>query len=316
MFDPLERVAVGDTGVRVSRIGFGGAHFAPAPGRDEPLEPAAMVRAAFEQGVRYFDTAPLYSLGESERYLGDVLLGVPRDEIVVSTKVGRILDDSRRGWHFDFSRDAVLRSLEASLRRLGLDRVDILYIHDADEHWEQAISEAFPALAELRAQGVVKAIGAGMNQWEMELRFAKEGDFDVFLLAGRYTLLEQTSAAEFLPYCQERGIGVVVGGPYNSGILASDLDAPANYNYRPAPPEVLERARRLKGICDRHRVSLKAAALRFVLAHPAVVSAIPGPRTVGEVAENLALAAAPIPAALWDELKREGLLAADAPVPA
>lgn len=315
MVNPLARVEIGHTGARVTRIGFGGAHYAPLPGRAEPRDPVAIVRAAYDAGVRYFDTAPLYSLGQSERFLGEVLSGVPRDEIVVSTKVGRILDESARGWHFDFSRGAVRRSIESSLERLQLDRVDIVYIHDADDHWEEAIGDAFPALSDLRARGLVRAIGAGMNQWEMELRFAREGDFDVFLLAGRYTLLEQESATEFLPYCAAHGIGVVVGGPYNSGILASDLDAPGNYNYRPAPPEVIDRARRLKAVCDRHGVSLKAAALQFVLAHPAVSSAIPGPRSPEEVAENLALAAAPIPPALWAELKAEGLLAEDAAVP-
>jgi len=217
---------------------------------------------------------------------------------------------------FDFSRDGVLRSLESSLQRLKLDRVDILLLHDPDTHYDQAMQEAYPTLRELRSQGVVEAIGAGMNQWEMLLRFAKEGDFDCFLLAGRYTLLEQGALPQFLSYCREKGISVIIGGPYNSGILASDLTEGAKYNYRDAPPEVLAKARRIKTICDQHGVPLKAAALQFVLAHPAVAAVIPGARTPQEVEENFRLLQHPIPAALWQDLKREGLLEATAPTPA
>ena len=236
-FDPTELSAIGPC--RVTRLGLGGAHFGQ---RSVPAAAAgALIRAGVHHGIRYFDTAPLYGTGESERRLRAPLAARQRDSFVLSTKVGRLLDDSSRGWHFDFSADAVQRSIESSLERLGLDSVDIVYIHDPDDHWEQAIGEAYPALARLREQGVVKAIGAGMNQWEMELRFAQEGNFDCFLLAGRYTLLEQESLAEFLPHCEAHGIRVVVGGPYNSGILAAAPGAAANYNYRPAPPEMAPR---------------------------------------------------------------------------
>jgi D-threo-aldose 1-dehydrogenase len=243
---------------------------------------------------------------------------VDRDELVVSTKVGRILegpDGAETGWHFDFSADGVERSMESSLERLGCGRLDMVFIHDPDEHWEEAIGEAYPALERAREQGLVSAIGAGMNQWEMELRFAREGRFDCFLLAGRYTLLEQGALTEFLPYCEAQGISVVVGGPFNSGILAADDPAAGTYNYRAAPEEMVERARSIRGICARHEVPIKAAALQFPLAHPAVAAVIPGAMAVAEVEENVAMLETPIPGAFWEELKSGGLLAADAPVP-
>ena len=214
---------------------------------------------------------------------------------------------------FDFSRDGVLRSLEDSLRRLDMDRIDIALIHDPDDHHDQAISEAFPALAELRSQGVIGAIGAGMNEWEALARFAVEGDFDCFLLAGRYTLLDQSGLAELLPLCEQRGISVILGGPYNSGVLASDLSGSATYFYAATPPEVLLRAREIKTVCDRHEVPLKAAALQFGLAHPAVAATIPGAQSVAEVEENVAMVQLPIPGALWDELRGQHLIPAEAP---
>jgi D-threo-aldose 1-dehydrogenase len=287
-----------------------------------------LVLRAHELGVRYFDTAPLYGSGNSERRYARALAQIPRDEFVLSTKVGRVLEpvgeapDSGPYVNvppvapvFDFSRDGVLRSLEESLQRLGLDRVDIAYIHDPDDHYEQAIGEAYPALAELRSQGVVKAIGAGMNQWEMPARFAREGDFDCFLLAGRYTLLDQSALAELLPLCQEKGISIVIGGPYNSGILASDLSPGATFDYVAAPPRLLEKARRINAVCDRHDVPLKAAALQFGLAHPVVAATIPGARSVAEVEENLAMAAYPISSQLWEELRAERLIPEEAPPP-
>ncbi len=312
--DIAERREVHGTGVRLTRMGLGGAHLAqPAV---PAAEAAALIRRALEHGVRHLDTAPLYGVGESERRFAGPLTSIPRDDLVVSTKVGRLLDDTRRGWHFDFSAEAILASHASSLGRLGLDRIDILYVHDADDHYDSAIAEAFPALRDLRDRGLVRAIGAGMNQWEMELRFAREGDVDCFLLAGRYTLLEQAPLAEFFPYCQAHDIAVVAGGPYNSGILASDLGPEAAYNYRAAPPEVLEKARRIKAICDRFDVPLKAAALQFVFAHPAITSVIPGAQTVAEVDENVAMAAHGIPAELWTALKRDALIDEGAPIPA
>ncbi|MCI0438198.1 MAG: aldo/keto reductase, partial [Chloroflexi bacterium] len=276
---------------------------------------------ALKIGVRYFDTAPLYGVGESEMRFGKALSGVDRDSFVISTKVGRVLHPVEPGsaqmtWSFDFSRRGAQRSFKESLERLGMERIDILLIHDPDNHYPQALTQAFPVLMELRAQGLVKAIGAGMNQWEMELKFAKEGDFDCFLLAGRYTLLEQTSLSEFLPYCVEKKISIVAGGPYNSGILAADnLSPSATYNYQSSPPAVVEKARKIRAVCDRHNVPMKAAALQFILAHPALASVIPGARSAKELEENFEMVKRPIPAAFWAELKAERLIVGNAPTP-
>ena len=308
---------IGRTPLEVTRLGLGGVFLA----RDAPrAEAEALIDRAAALGVRYFDTAPMYGLGESERRYRNPLARLDRSGFTLSTKVGRLLREDAGGeepWRFDFSRDGVLRSFETSLERLGLDRVDILLVHDPDDHAEQALREAFPALIELREQGLVGAIGAGMNQWELELRFARELPLDCFLLAGRYTLLEQGALAEFLPHCEANGISVIAGGPYNSGILASDLDdADVRYNYSAAPPEMLARARAIKAVCDQHAVPLKAAALQFILAHPAVAAVIPGAASVAEVEENARMIEFPISAALWPTLKAAGLLDPAAPVPA
>jgi len=270
----------------------------------------------------------LYGLGLSERRLGRVLATRPRDDFVLATKVGRLLradapaEPGQPFWKgvppvnpvFDFSSDGVLRSVDESLERLGLDRIDVLYLHDPDEHYEAALTEAYPALDRLRSEGVVGAIGAGMNQAEMLLRFAREADFDCFLVAGRYTLLDQAALPELLPLCCEREIAVIVGGVYNSGILV-DPTPGATFDYRPAPPFWLERAQRLRAICDRHAVPLMAAAIQFPLAHPAVASLLVGARSTSELDESLDLLALPIPAELWAELRSEGLLPEEAPVP-
>ena len=326
--DPLDTAEIGSTGLRVSRVGLGGA---PLAGLFTDVQTSAAVETvltAHELGVTYFDTAPLYGNGRGESCYGQALPQIPRDQFVLSTKVGRVLepvDEPPDGEEFanlpclepvfDFSRDGVMRSVEESLRRLNLDSVEILLVHDPDDHYEQALDQALPALADLRSQGVVKAIGAGMNQWEMEARFAREADFDCFLLAGRYTLLDQTGLEELLPLCEQKGISVILGGPYNSGILASDLANDATFNYAPAPREVLEKARRIKAVCDAHDVPLRAAALQFGLAHPAVAATIPGARSASEVRENLKMAYHPIPLALWEELRSEGLIDEAAPIP-
>ena len=328
MADPVNNVEIRNTGVEVTRVGLGGA---PLGGlfADVGIEAAAAtVLKAYELGVRYFDTAPLYGSGRSELAYAEALRNLDRDSFVISTKVGRVLvpvegsPESEQFVNlpamepvFDFSRDGILRSLEDSLERLGLDRIDIALLHDPDDHYAQAIGEAYPVLADLRSQGVIRAIGAGMNQWEMLADLAREGDFDCFLLAGRYTLLDTSSLAELLPLCAQKGIGIILGGPYNSGILASDLSSSATYNYMAAPPDILEQARRMKAVCDRHDVPLKAAALQFGLAHPAVVSTIPGARSTAEVAENLEMAVFRIPADLWAELRGEGLIPHEAPTP-
>ena len=331
-----DTVALGTTRLRLPRIGLGSA---PLGGLYSPVDETEAVRTvhrAVELGANYVDTAPLYGYGRSERVVGKALSMLPRGELVLSTKVGRLLEpgDEPPGTNefvepnFDFSRDGVLRSLEESLERMGLDSVDVLYVHDPDGgvslleeysdedyYYQQVLDEAMPALAELRSQGVIGAVGVGMNFWEMLVRFVREGDFDCFLLAGRYTLLNQTALPELLPLCQERNISIVIGGPYNSGILASDLSPGAKFFYRDAPPEVLEQAGRIKAVCDRHGVPLKAAALQFCLGHPAVASIIPGAMSVGEVEENCQMADFPIPSGMWAELRHAGLIPAEAPAP-
>ncbi|MEO3857236.1 aldo/keto reductase [Acrocarpospora sp. B8E8] len=275
----------------------------------------AAVDAAWETGIRLYDTAPHYGLGLSERRLGEALRHRPRSEFTLSTKVGRLLaptdgtgrDDQgfdvpathTRVW--DFSADGVRRSLTESLERLGLDSIDIALIHDPDHHWKEAVGEAFPALAELRAQGVIKSVGVGMNQWPMLADFVRETDVDTIMLAGRYTLLDQSAAAELLPLCLERGVSVVAAGVFNSGILATH-DLKGTYNYVPASPELLDRVRRLARICEKHGVTLPQAALAFPLRHPAVSSVVLGMRSADEVRQNMALAASSIPEALWDDL--------------
>lgn len=311
--------------VRLTELGFGGAQGGDLYRATTDGEFAAAVDTAWAGGLRYYDTAPHYGLGLSERRLGAALRTRPRDEYVVSTKVGRLLvpspqdahrrdpegfdvpADHRRVW--DFSRDGVLRSLESSLERTGLDRVDIVYLHDPDDHWEQAATEAVPALVELRDQGVVGAIGAGMNQSHLLTRFVRETDVDVVMCAGRYTLLEQGALADLLPAAEERGVGVVIAGVYNSGLLSRDRPpADATYNYQQAPPELLDRARRIADVCQAYGVTLPQAALAFVRSHPAVVSTVVGLRSSAQVTQTLARADADVPATLWPALRAAGLL--------
>jgi D-threo-aldose 1-dehydrogenase len=338
--DPRERVRLGQTGLRVSRLGFGGASIGGLFSAVDDGAAIAAVRHAWDLGIRSFDTAPLYGYGASERRVGTALRERPRDEFVLSTKVGRLvrdeasippgadidrqeLDGREDAYYvrtrpvrlvFDYSADGVRRSIEESLERLGFDRVDVALIHDPDDHWRAAIDEAWPAMAQLRDEGVIRAVGAGMNQSAMLARFARETDMDVFLLAGRYTLLDQGALDELLPLCVERGIGVLVGGIMNSGVLA-DPRPGSRFDYAPASPEVLERARRLGEVCARHGVPLRAAAMQFPLAHPAVVSLVAGVRTAAHLDDYPAMLAHPIPDSLWNELRAEGLLRADAPVP-
>ena len=315
---------IGRTGLRVTRLGLGGVALSGAPPSTDPHQPApedealALIGKSLALGLNYLDTAPMYGVGESERRYGQALRGVPRDRYVLSTKVGRVLDaaepgSNRLAWSFDFSGAGARRSFQSSMERLGLERVDILFIHDPDDHYEQALAEAFPVLVELQNTGRVRAIGAGINQWQMELAFARQGHCDCFLLAGRYTLLDQTALLELLPYCVERGIAVVAGGPYNSGILAVGARAGATFNYRAAAPEMMDKAARIGEVCAHHGVPLKAAALQFILAHPAIVSVIPGARSIEEVEDNARMVEHPIPAALWADLKDRGLIVATAP---
>jgi D-threo-aldose 1-dehydrogenase len=291
----------------------------------------ATVDTAWAQGVRYFDTAPHYGLGLSERRLGAALAGRSRAAFVVSSKVGRLLepvervaglDDQgfvvpathRRVW--DFSRDGIRRSLSGSLERLGLERLDIVYLHDPDEYWADVLATGYPALEELRAEGVVSAIGAGMNQAPMLADLVRHTDVDVLMLAGRYTLLEQDGLNDLLALCLERGVGIVAAGIFNSGLLAKPYPSPnAKYDYREAPPELVERARVIAAVCERHDTTLPAAAIAFPLAHPAVVSVCVGARSAGQVQRNVHLYRTAPPADLWSELKALRLVREDAPVP-
>jgi len=273
------------------------------------------IQYAYEQNIRLFDSAPLYGNGRSEELVGKALKGLPRDSFIISTKVGRVLNDDRSDWEFDFSYDGVMRSFESSLQRLDVDHVEIIHIHDPDDHQAEALETAFPTLADLREQGVIKAIGSGMNQWQMLDHFARNADFDLFLLAGRYTLLEQTSL-DFLDYCRENGIGIFLGGVYNSGILATGPKEDAKYNYQNAPEDVIEKARKMQDVCQRHNVPLNVAAIQFPTANPAVTSLVVGAEKPSEVEANLEARQEPIPQELWEDLRKEGLIEQTAPTPA
>jgi D-threo-aldose 1-dehydrogenase len=331
------------SGARIdfTELGFGAAPLGNLYRALSETEAQATLQAAWEAGLRYIDTAPLYGLGLSETRINHFLRGKPRESYVLSTKVGRLLEvcppDQRTGIGkffetpsrreiYDYSHDGIMRSVEASLERLGIDRIDILFVHDIDvfNHKSVAARDAkvaelmksgYGALVKLREQGVIKAFGAGVNEWEVCDILARQGDFDLFLLAGRYTLLEQESLTSFLPLCEKRGIGIVIGGAYNSGILASGAKPGAFYNYDPAPQHILDRVAGIETVCARHGVKLVEAALRFPLVHPAVVTVIPGASRPQEVALNMQTLAADIPAALWAELKAEGFVRPEAPVP-
>ncbi|MFF2009372.1 aldo/keto reductase [Streptomyces sp. NPDC058195] len=324
----MRRNTLGNSAVEITELSFGAAAIGNLYTAVDPARSAAAVEAAWAEGVRYFDTAPHYGLGLSERRLGEALRDRPRDAYVVSTKVGRVLDPLPAGAvpetgpdglsegfavpathvrRWDFSAEGVRRSIQDSLERLGLDRIDIAYLHDPDDHGEAAFREAYPELERLRAQGVVGAIGAGMNQTAMLTRFLRDTDADVVLCAGRYTLLDQSALGELLPEAAARGRGVVVGGVFNSGLLA-DPRPGATYDYTAAPRTLLERALRIKAVTERHGVPLRAAALHYPLAHPAVAGVLVGTRSPDEVHDAAALLRRDIPDQLWEELRAEGLL--------
>jgi D-threo-aldose 1-dehydrogenase len=313
---PLRLRCLGRSPVRVTELSLGGAAIGNLFSAVDDEAAAATVDAAWDGGIRTFDTAPHYGLGLSERRLGAALRHRPRDEYVISTKVGRVLrpvpaphgrdpegfavaaDHVRE---FDFSADGVRRSLEASLLRLGLDRVDVALIHDPDDHGDQALREAYPALEKLRAEGIVRAIGAGMNHAGMLTRFVTDTDVDVVLVAGRLTLLDQSAAEALLPAAQARGVAVIAGGVFNSGLLAAPgPDAP--FDYQAAPAALLARARELEAVCERFGVPLRAAAAAFPLRYPAVASVLIGARSPAEISDAIRLARAGVPAALWDAL--------------
>ena len=326
--NPRERIPLGRTALTVTRFGLGTAPLAGLFQEVDEADALAAIERAWDAGVRFFDTAPLYGHGLAEIRLGKVLRQKPRDEFTLASKVGRLLradvppepGQSFRGTPpvnptFDFSYDGAMRSVDESLERLGLDRIDILHIHDPDDHYDEALNGAYRALDRLRSDGTIGAVSAGMNQAEMLTRFAREADFDCFLLAGRYTLLDQVALNELLPECVERGIAIIAGGVYNSGILA-DPKPGAHYNYLAAPPDLLERAQKIRDVCARHHVPLKAAAEQFPLGHPAVECVVVGCRSVAQLDESLAMFELDIPPDMWRDLKAEGLLPAEAPTPA
>lgn len=336
--NPDTKVAFGRVDLQVSTFGFGTAPIGNIFREIDETTSDAMVQHAWENGIRFYDTAPMYGHGLSELRTGHSLRWKERDDFVLSSKVGRVLKPARRQdidyapWtnagrftmHFDYSYDGVMRSFEDSLQRLNLERMDICFIHDIDVFtrgeeqpavFEQAMDGAWRALSQLRDEGIVKAIGVGVNEWQVCQAALEKRDFDCFLLAGRYTLLEQESLDTFLPMCEERGAAVMVGGGFNSGILATGAVEGAKYNYAPAPPDILERVRQIEAVCREYEVPLPAAALQFVVAHPAIPTFVAGTRTVDQLDQNLLWFRHEIPADFWSTLKQKGLLREDAPTP-
>jgi D-threo-aldose 1-dehydrogenase len=325
----MEMRRLGQSSVSVSVLGFGGAPFGAVGDRLSEAEAQAMVATAVRGGIRYFDTAPLYGHGLSERRVGRALQRVARDDFVLSTKVGRLLVPLEQGERFagmrdqepwsvqyDYSYDGAKRSLEESLERLGLDRVDVLFCHDIDvwTHGDgqpqvvaSALTGALRALAELREQGVIGAFGIGVNEWPVCAQVLDHIAVDCFLLAGRFTLLEQDPLDVLLPKCLEQNVSLVIGGPYNSGLLAATERRRATYDYQPASDDMWARAQAIREVCDAHQVDIRAAALQYPLRHPAVAAVIPGPRSLQEVQENLALMQRPVPEALFTDLGNAGL---------
>lgn len=327
----MKQQRLGKSNVQVPELGFGGG---PLGGLFTPLDDetaAEALEAAWDSGIRYFDTSPHYGIGQSERRTGRLVQRKPRQEVTLSTKVGRLLvpqdpagrmDESfavpathRRVW--DFTRDGVRRSVEDSLERMGVDRIDLLLLHDAEEHFEAALNDGYPALAELRAQGVVGAIGAGMYHPGKLTRLVRESDVDVVMLSGRYTLLDQSALDELLPACTDRNVSVLAASIFNSGLLATARPGThATFDYAPATPEMLERTHRLADVCEAHGVTLPALAMAFPLRHPAVAGIVVGMRSADEVRCNVAAFETEIPAQVWDDLRNEGLLDERAPVQA
>lgn len=330
--------ALGRTGLNVSVLGFGGAPLGESHARYPEDQAIGAITTALKLGITMFDTSPLYGHGMSEHRFGTALRQVPRDSFVLSTKVGRWTDPRiaegkpgsvggfKHKAFFDYSYDGAMKSFEQSLLRLGLNSVDLLFIHDVDvwthgkdmieQRFREAMEGAYRALARLREEKVIRGIGIGVNEADMCERFARAGDFDVMMLAGRYTLLEQGALDIFLPTAVEKKIAILIAGAFNSGILATGPRPSALYNYKPAPEAILERVRRIEAVCKRHGVELPCAAMQFPLAHPAVASVVLGAVHPDEVRRNIDQLAKPVPPALWAELKAQGLLAAHAPTPA
>jgi len=336
---PTARRKFGRVDLDVTAFSFGTAPLGNLFHQIDDETATAMFNQAWDSGIRFFDTAPMYGHGLSELRTGHALRWKNRDEYVLASKVGRLLTPTRRAeidfgpWanagafaaRFDYSYDGAMRSVEDSLQRLGLEYIDVCFIHDCDRFthgeaqpamFKQAMDGAWKALSTLRDEGVVKAIGVGVNEWEVCHAALQQHDFDTFLLAGRYTLLEQESLNAFLPLCEERNVAVVVGGGFNSGILATGAVDGAKYNYAPAPADIMDKVSKIEAVCQNYQVPLPAAALQFVVSHPAVASFCAGTRTVKQLQQNLEWFAQEIPAAFWSELKSKGLLREDAPTPA
>ena len=338
----LKRRKIGKTNLEVTELGLGGAPMGGFRATISEAEAMMLTDAAYDGGVRYFDTSPFYGYGRSELRMGAALRQRPRHEYVLSTKVGRILHAMKPGERvpadfrenglpgfapvFDYSYDGVMRSLEHSYLRLGLAHIDIALIHDVDfwtikdravleERFKTVMDSGFKALDELRKAGIISAIGVGINESDTSLRFIQAGDFDCMLLAGRYTLLEQGGLEAFLPECVKRSVSVILGGPYNSGILTGGVKPGATHDYVAAPAHLIDKAKKIETVCKRHGVELGAAAMQFPLFHPALCSVIPGALSAHEVEQNIARLSAAIPVELWSELKREGLLDPNAPTP-
>lgn len=327
--------------VPLTRMGFGGAPLGNLYRKVSDKDAQAALQAAFDAGIRFFDTAPQYGLGRSELRVGEAVKRFGRDNIQLSTKIGRLLldcaphevtpeafvDVPQKRIVFDYTYDGVMRSYEASRERIGVANADILLVHDvctfsqgSQEMSDAKVRELFDgggyrALTELRDAGEIAAIGAGVNEWQVCEKLLGLGDFDGFLLAGRYTLLEQEALNSFLPLCEKRDVGIILGGPYNSGILATGAVPGAKYNYADAPAEILGRVNKIEAVCAAHDIPLIAAALQFVLGHPCVKTVVPGAVSANEVQSNVALMERAIPAALWSDLRGEGLIRPDAPLP-
>lgn len=325
--------------IELTNMGFGGVPIGNLYRSLSDQEAQETLTATWESGIRYFDTAPQYGHGLSEQRMGEFFKQHPRDSYVISTKVGRILEPCKPGEQntetffdipnykvvYDYSYDGVMRSYEESLKRLQMDHVDILYVHDvdifthgskeaSDQRIEEFLNGGYQALCELRDAGDVKAIGAGVNDWEVCETLALRGDFDLFLLAGRYTLLEQEALNSFLPLCEQKNIGIILGGPFNSGILATGPVEGAKYNYADAPAEILDRVREIETLCKKYQVPLPSAAIQFPLLHPSVCSVIPGGRTPLEVQRNVESLQIDIPDELWSDLRDAGFIHPDAPI--
>ncbi len=338
----LPKRRIGKTKLEVTTLGLGGAPMGGFRATIPDAEAASLIEAGWQDGVRYFDTSPFYGYGRSELRMGAALREKPRGDFVLSTKVGRILHPLKPGENkpadfrdnglpgfspeFDYTYDGVMRSLEHSHLRLGLAKIDIALIHDVDfwtikdrdvlnQRFKTVMDSGFRALDELRKAGIIGAIGVGINESDTSLRFIQAGDFDCMLLAGRYTLLEQGGLAEFLPECAKRGVSVILGGPYNSGILTGGVKPGATHDYVPAAVALIEKAAKIEAVCKHHGVELGAAAMQFPLFHPAVAAVIPGALSIREVKENVGRIGAKIPSDLWSELKREKLLDPLAPTP-